>query len=94
MESSMKHMALDFNASSCGLHVRAGNRGALALYNHALNFSTLNSQVILTLSLSLSLALDLNVCVCLYRLNRRGGLGGGGSRNAEATLDPHPVKSP
>ena len=64
MQTSIKHMAQDFNASSCGLHVRAGNRGAVALYEDALNFSTLNTEVGPHF-LSRSLALDLSVCACV-----------------------------
>ena len=38
MQASLEHMAKDFNASTCALHVRAGNRAALGLYRQGLGF--------------------------------------------------------
>ena len=38
MKSSMQHMAAEYRASSCSLHVRCGNKAAVNLYRASLGF--------------------------------------------------------
>ena len=45
MECSMEQMISEYKATTCGLHVRSGNKAALPLYRDALGFRVATVEV-------------------------------------------------
>jgi len=46
MECSMEQMVSEYEATTCGLHVRSGNKAALPLYRDALGFRVATVEVV------------------------------------------------